>query len=203
MNLKSPNLESSNKVGLVIRSTGSWYDVRTGGGHILQCRLKGKFKIANLKVTNPIAVGDKVLYEIEDEIENTGIIFEILERENYIIRQSVHKAVHGHILAANIDQAILIVTLAMPRTSLGFMDRFLVTAEAFRIPTVLIFNKLDILSDEGIEIQRTLSTLYESLGYACFFTSAEQKIGIEDFSNLLKNKVSLLAGHSGVANLRS
>jgi ribosome biogenesis GTPase / thiamine phosphate phosphatase len=186
------------KIGLVIRSTGSWYDIRTEGEHVLQCRLKGKFKIAGLKVTNPIAVGDRVLYEIEDENRNTGMIYEILLRKNYIIRQSVHKSAHGHILAANLDQAILIVTLAMPRTSLGFIDRFLVTAEAFRIPTVLIFNKLDILTDEAIEYQKELSECYEKLGYPCYFTSAEQKIGIEEFRNLLANKISLLAGHSGV-----
>ncbi len=184
--------------GLVMRSTGSWYEVRTQEGHILQARLKGKFKIKGLKVTNPIAVGDKVIYEVEDEKENTAIISDILPRENYIIRQSVHKTAHGHLLATNIDQAILIVTLTFPRTSLGFIDRFLVSAESFRIPTTLIFNKLDMLDAESIEYQTTLADLYSSLGYPCYFTSALAGEGVEDFKNILKNKVSLLSGHSGV-----
>lgn len=181
-----------------MRSTGSWYEVRTKEGDVLQCRLKGKFKIKDLKVTNPIAVGDKVAYEIENETENTGIIYEILPRENYIIRQSVHKAAHGHLLATNLDQAVLIATLTFPRTSLGFIDRFLVTAEAFRIPTVLVFNKLDILDNEMIAYQQELADLYESLGYQCLFTSAINNIGVDTFRDLLKGKVSLLSGHSGV-----
>ncbi|RYU95190.1 ribosome small subunit-dependent GTPase A [Emticicia agri] len=181
-----------------MRSTGSWYEVRTEEGHILQCRLKGKFKIKDLKVTNPIAVGDKVAYEIENETENTAIIYDILPRENYIIRQSVHKTAHGHLLATNLDQAILIATLTFPRTSLGFIDRFLVTAESFRIPTVLVFNKLDILDDEMIAYQEALADLYESLGYKCLFTSAINNIGVDTFNELLKGKVTLLSGHSGV-----
>lgn len=185
-------------IGLVMRSTGSWYDVRMEDGHILQCRLKGKFKIKDLKVTNPIAVGDKVEFDIENETENTGIINDILPRENYIIRQSVHKAAHGHLLATNLDQAILIATLTFPRTSLGFIDRFLVTAESFRIPTVLVFNKLDILDAEQIDYQKYLADLYEGLGYKCIFTSAIQGDGIDELKALLDKKVSLLAGHSGV-----
>ncbi|WP_435357631.1 ribosome small subunit-dependent GTPase A [Emticicia sp. SJ17W-69] len=181
-----------------MRSTGSWYEVRTKEGHILQCRLKGKFKIKGLKVTNPIAVGDKVVYEIEDETHNTGIISDILPRENYIIRQSVHKSAHGHLLATNIDQAVLIATLTFPRTSLGFIDRFLVAAESFRIPTVLIFNKLDLLDNEQIVYQKELTELYESLNYPCLFTSAINGNGITEFYDILKGKVSLIAGHSGV-----
>lgn len=188
----------SQKIGLVMRSTGSWYEVRTEEGHILQCRLKGKFKIKDLKVTNPIAVGDKVAYEIESETENTATIYDILPRENYIIRQSVHKAAHGHLLASNLDQAVLIVTLTFPRTSLGFIDRFLVAAESFRIPTFLVFNKYDMLGDEQITYQTELADLYESLGYHCLFTSAINNIGVDAFNELLKGKVSLIAGHSGV-----
>ncbi len=188
----------SQSIGLVMRSTGSWYDVRSNEGDILQCRLKGKFKIAGLKVTNPIAVGDKVVFEIEDENRNTGIISDILPRENYIIRQSVHKSAHGHLLATNLDQAVLIATLTFPRTSLGFIDRFLVASESFRIPTILIFNKLDLLNDEQIAYQQQLTKLYESLNYPCIFTSAIDGNGVEDFVNILKGKVSLLAGHSGV-----
>ncbi len=131
--------------GIVIKSTGSWYDVLTQNKHILQCRLRGKFKIKGLKVTNPLAVGDRVTIVLEDEVENTGIITDILPRENYIIRKSTHKTQIGHIIAANIDQAMLVATLVFPRTSLGFIDRFLVSAESFRIPATIIFNKTDLL----------------------------------------------------------
>lgn len=188
----------SQKIGLVMRSTGSWYEVRTTEGSILQCRLKGKFKIKDLKVTNPIAVGDKVAYDLENETENTGIIYDILPRENYIIRKSVHKTAHGHLLASNIDQAVLIVTLTFPRTSLGFIDRFLVSAESFRIPTVLVFNKLDVLTEEQVAYQEELADLYEGMGYRCLFTSATNNIGVDAFEEVLEGKVSLIAGHSGV-----
>lgn len=188
----------SQNIGLVMRSTGSWYDVRSNEGTIMQCRLKGKFKIKGLKVTNPIAVGDKVVYEMEDEVRNAGIISDILPRENYIIRQSVHKTAHGHLLATNLDQAVLIATLDFPRTSLGFIDRFLVAAESFRIPTVLVFNKLDLLSEEQVSYQHELTELYESLNYKCIFTSAIDGTGVNEFADILKGKVSLLSGHSGV-----
>jgi len=188
----------SKNIGLVMRSTGSWYDVRSIEGTIMQCRLKGKFKIKGFKVTNPIAVGDKVVYELEDEVRNAGIISDILPRENYIIRQSVHKTAHGHLLATNLDQAILIATLDFPRTSLGFIDRFLVAAESFRIPTVLVFNKLDLFKEEQIAYQHELTELYESLNYKCIFTSAVDGTGVDDFFNNLKGKVSLISGHSGV-----
>ena len=188
----------SQNIGLVMRSTGSWYDVRSNEGTIMQCRLKGKFKIKGFKVTNPIAVGDKVVYELEDEVRNAGIISDILPRENYIIRQSVHKTAHGHLLATNLDQAVLIATLDFPRTSLGFIDRFLVAAESFRIPTVLVFNKLDLLNAEQIAYQNELTELYESLNYKCIFTSAVDGTGVDDFFNILQGKVSLISGHSGV-----
>jgi len=188
----------SQNIGLVMRSTGSWYDVRSNEGTIMQCRLKGKFKIKGFKVTNPIAVGDKVVYELEDEVRNAGIISDILPRENYIIRQSVHKTAHGHLLATNLDQAVLIATLDFPRTSLGFIDRFLVAAESFRIPTVLVFNKLDLLNEEQIAYQNELTELYESLNYKCIFTSAVDGTGVDDFFNILQGKVSLISGHSGV-----
>jgi ribosome biogenesis GTPase len=185
--------------GLVIRSTGSWYEVRDErDGHIWQCRLKGKFKTMGLKVTNPIAVGDIVCFEIEDENENSGIIYEILPRVNYVVRASVHKTAHAHLIAANVDQAILIATLVFPRTSLGFMDRFLVAIESFRIPGVIIFNKQDLLNDAAIEFQTELMNLYTSLGYTCLATTAVTGEGLEDFSQLLRGKVSLLSGHSGV-----
>jgi ribosome biogenesis GTPase len=173
--------------GMVIRSTGSWYDVLSQDRLVYQCRLRGKFKIKGLKVTNPIAVGDQVKFDIEDKIASQGIITHILPRVNYIIRKSVHKSAFGHILAANIDQAVLLVTLAFPRTSLGFIDRFLVTAESFRIPVVLVFNKIDLLDE-----------LYESIGYKSLFTSVWKGEGIEAFKQELSLKKSLLAGHSGV-----
>ncbi len=182
----------------MIRSTGSWYDVRDNDGHIYRARLKGKFKIKGLKVTNPIAVGDRVQFEVEDEIENTAIIIDIEPRENYIIRQSVHKTAHGHILAANVDQAVLLATLTMPRTSLGFIDRFLVTAEAFRIPTTIVFNKADILNDDGLAYQQEIIDLYEKIGYNCLITAALEGTGVDEFKALLDNKVTLLSGHSGV-----
>ncbi|WP_420148911.1 ribosome small subunit-dependent GTPase A [Spirosoma sp.] len=184
--------------GLVIRSTGSWYDVRNADGHIFQGRLKGKFKIKGLKVTNPIAVGDRVTFEVEDEAENTAIITDIAPRENYIIRQSVHKTAHGHILAANLDQAVLLATLTLPRTSLGFIDRFLVSAESFRIPTTIVFNKTDILNDEGLSYQQEIMDMYEQIGYQCLSTSATEGEGVDAFRQLLDHKVTLLSGHSGV-----
>lgn len=184
--------------GLVVRSTGSWYEVLTTDKHIWQCRLKGKFKIKGLKTSNPIAVGDKVKFEVEDVIENTGIIFEIEPRENYIIRKSVHKTGHGHILAANLDQAVIIVTLNYPRTSLGFLDRFLVSAESFRIPVTIVFNKVDLLSEEEKDYLADLAAMYEAIGYPCVFTSAIQNIGIAEFSHVLSGKITLLSGHSGV-----
>ena len=182
-----------------MRSTGSWYDVRDEqSGHIWQCRLKGKFKIKSLKVTNPIAVGDRVWYEVEGMTENTGLIMDIAPRDNYMVRQSVHKTAHAHLLAANVDQAVLIATLVFPRTSLGFIDRFLVTAESFRIPGVLIFNKQDLLSDDFVAFQQELIDLYESLGYRCLTTTAISGEGLEELRRLLHGKVSLLSGHSGV-----
>ncbi|WP_421826692.1 ribosome small subunit-dependent GTPase A [Larkinella sp.] len=186
------------QTGLILRSTGSWYEVRNTDGHIYRARLKGKFKIQGLKVTNPIAVGDRVRFDLEDELENTVVITDIEPRDNYIIRKSVHKTGHGHILAANLDQAVLIVTLAFPRTSLGFIDRFLVTSESFRIPTTLVFNKADILKDEALDYQREIIDLYENIGYHCLETSATEGENVAVFRNLLDQKISLLAGHSGV-----
>lgn len=186
------------QTGLILRSTGSWYDIRNADGHIYQGRLKGKFKIKGLKVTNPIAVGDRVRFDVEDEVENTAIITDIEPRENYIMRQSVHKTAHGHMLAANLDQAVLLATLAMPRTSTGFIDRFLVSAESFRIPTTVVFNKADILTEDGLAFQQEIIELYKSIGYPCLVTSATGGVGVDAFRALLDGKVTLLAGHSGV-----
>jgi ribosome biogenesis GTPase / thiamine phosphate phosphatase len=188
----------SQKKGIVFRSTGSWYEVRDENRIMYQCRLKGKFKIQNLKVTNPIAVGDVVGFEVEEEDKLTGIINEIEPRKNYVIRQSVHKTAHGHLIATNLDQALLIVTLAFPKTSLGFIDRFLVSTEAFRIPTILVFNKIDLADDDDRELHESLMYLYQSLGYKCILSSTITGEGLDTLKELLNNKSSLFSGHSGV-----
>ena len=150
------------KNGIVLRSTGSWYEVlNLEEDQIYTCRLRGKLKLKGTKVTNPIAVGDRVKLEIEDTFEKKGLIFEVVPRNNYIIRKSPHKTNHGHIIAANIDQAILIATLVYPRTSLGFIDRFLVAAESFRIPAVVAFNKKDILNDDLIGLFEVFKLMYD------------------------------------------
>jgi ribosome biogenesis GTPase len=185
--------------GLVIRSTGSWYDVRDAeDGHIFQCRLKGKFKIKGLQTSNPLAVGDRVRFEVEDRAENTGIVVAIEPRENYIARASVHKTAQAHLLAANLDQAVLIVTLDFPRTSLGFIDRFTVSAESFRIPVVLVFNKLDLLDDDARAQQDEVAALYERIGYQTLQTSTLTGEGVAELDAVLAGKVTLLSGHSGV-----
>ncbi|MGD1890421.1 MAG: ribosome small subunit-dependent GTPase A [Cyclobacteriaceae bacterium] len=184
--------------GVVMKSTGSWYSVLSEDGQIYPSRLRGKFKIKGLKVTNPVAVGDKVIIEQEDEAENTAVITNILPRENYIIRKSTRKAYHGHILATNLDQAILIVTLDFPRTSLGFIDRFLVSAESFRIPALLVFNKTDLLDDDQLEFQAAIMDLYERVGYPSLVISAMNADDIQQLQERLNGKVSLFSGHSGV-----
>lgn len=180
-----------------MKSTGSWYQVRVAE-HTYACRLRGKFKIKGLKVTNPIAVGDRVTVEIEDPQENTGIITDILPRENYILRKSTRKAHHGHMLAANLDQAILVATLVFPRTSLGFIDRFLVSAESFRIPAVVLFNKADLLSEEQRMLQSELMELYSAIGYRCLSVSALSEDSLPPVREIIHGKVSLFSGHSGV-----
>lgn len=185
--------------GLVIRSTGSWYEIMADSDkHVWKGRLKGKFKIKGLQTSNPLAVGDRVMFTIEDTVENTVIIYEIEQRENYIIRKSVHKTAQGHILAANLDQAVIIATLNYPRTSQGFIDRFLVSAESFRIPVTIVFNKVDLLSEEEKDELADMAAMYEEIGYPCIFTSVPENIGIDGFRDLLKDKISLVSGHSGV-----
>jgi len=153
--------------GLVIKSTGSWYQIQTESGDIVACRIQGKFRLKGIKTTNPIAVGDWVDVELEPDQE-TGIITQLHERKNYIIRKSVNLSKQAQIIAANLDQAFLVVTLASPRTSLGFIDRFLVTAEAYEVPAKIIFNKLDLFSDEGLEILAAYKQIYTQLGYTCY-----------------------------------
>ena len=187
-----------NKTGRVIKSTGSWYLVRVGEEDI-QARLRGKFKQDNLKLTNPIAVGDYVELALEQN-QATAVISSIPPRENYIIRKSTRKTNFSHILASNIDQAFLIITLRSPRTSLGFIDRFLVSTESFRIPTTLVVNKMDIVKKElDLEFLQDIKEIYEPLGYPVRTISATEEEGLEeDFKQLLQGKTTLFSGHSGV-----
>ena len=183
--------------GLVTKSTGSWYSVIAENGERYECRIKGKLRIKGIVSTNPVAVGDIVTFELEPDQE-TGVISKIEVRKNYIIRKSINLSKQAHIIAANMDQAFLIVTLASPRTSLGFIDRFLVTAEAYHIPAALIFNKLDLFSDEGLEILEDFMAIYGNIGYPCYAVSANEGTNIGIIENLLKDKTTLFSGHSGV-----
>jgi ribosome biogenesis GTPase len=184
--------------GLIIRSTGSWYEIRSESGKVFSGRLKGKFKLNGPKTSNPIAVGDWVMFFIEDEANQTVVIEEISPRTNYLIRKSVHKTGQGQLLAANVDQAIFIMTYKFPKTSLGFLDRFLVTAEAFRIPVQIVFNKMDLLTEEEKDQVFEWAGLYQELGYGILFTSIPNNEGIDDFKEMFQGKVSLMSGHSGV-----
>lgn len=183
--------------GLVTKSTGSWYQVLGPDNVRYECRIKGKFRTHGIKSTNPVAVGDWVEFELEPGQQN-GVINELEPRKNYIIRKSVNLSKQTQIIGANLDQAILVVTLASPATSTGFIDRFLVTAEAYSIPAVLIFNKLDLFSDEGLELLAEFMALYEQLGYPCYAVSALVGEHIEEVRALLKDKTTLVSGHSGV-----
>ena len=181
--------------GVVVKSTGSWYSVLTNDGVQLDCRMRGKFRIQGLKSTNPVAVGDRVLLDLNGE---DYLISKILERKNYIIRKSVNLSKQVHIIAANIDQAFLIVTLASPTTSVGFIDRFLVTAEAYQIPTVLVFNKVDLYDEFDREYHDEIVQMYTNSGYECIETSALDQMNIDLLTTKMTAKVTLLSGHSGV-----
>lgn len=183
--------------GTVIKSTGSWYHVLAENNQKYECRLKGNFRLKGQKNTNPVTVGDHVEIEVEANTNN-AVITSIEERKNYIIRKATNLSKQTHIIASNIDQAILVVTLAYPRTSTGFIDRFLVTGEAYGIPVVIVFNKADIYEGAGMEIVKELAKVYEKAGYKTLFTSALNKTGINELKEIMKNKVSLISGHSGV-----
>lgn len=183
--------------GLVTKSTGSWYQVLTNDGQKYDCRIKGIFRTKGITTTNPIAVGDRVDFEMEPE-QGTAVITKLHPRKNYIIRKSVNLSKQAQIIAANLDQALLIVTLASPRTSLGFIDRFLVTAEAYDVPAALVFNKLDLFSDEGLEILADYKAIYENIGYPCYEVSALNGTNVDQVSAIIKGKMTLFSGHSGV-----
>ena len=180
--------------GLVLRSTGSWYDVLSEDGKNMKCRVRGKLRLEGIKETNPIAVGDHVIFDVEN---GEGIIHSIVDRKNHIVRQSVKKTGHSHVIAANIDQAMILATLIQPRTSLGFIDRFLVAAESFRIPQIIVFNKRDLLDTKMLQEQHELMMLYGRIGIRCIEISALDENQLE-IRNQLEGKITLLAGHSGV-----
>jgi len=181
---------------LVVKSTGSWYLVRTSSGELLECRLKGKIRLDDRKTTNPIAVGDIVDYQTDKDGSNQ--ITHIHERKNYIIRKSINLSKQAHIIASNLDQAVLVATLVAPRTSLGFIDRFLLTAEAYGITAKIVFNKKDVLDKEMLALQQEIIDLYTFIGYECFLISSFDLADIELLKTVLKDKTSLIAGHSGV-----
>ena len=180
------------KKGLVIKNTGSWYTVLLDDGLTADCKVKGNFRIKGIRSTNPVAVGDRVT--VNDE----GWITEIEDRRNYIIRKSINLSKQSHILAANVDQALLIVTVAKPETSTTFIDRFLASAEAYRVPVILIFNKVDLLNADEQRYQQLMVQLYETIGYECRIVSAETGEGVEELRPLLEGKITLLSGNSGV-----
>lgn len=183
--------------GIVIKSTGSWYEVKAADGSILHCRLKGVFRLDESKDTNPVAVGDKVAV-IREASEDGWVIEAIYTRNNYIVRSSPKHKGARQIIAANLDQCVLVVTMGNPRTSTGFIDRFLLTAEAYHIPTVLVFNKQDMLDVKGKKKQEYVSEIYKRIGYKVLFVSALERQHLEEVRALLKDKTSLIAGHSGV-----
>lgn len=183
--------------GIITKSTGSWYLVRLEDTRIVPCKLKGNLRMKGIKTTNPVAVGDHVELDYSPN-ERIGVIKKILKRRNYIIRKSTKLSKISHIIAANIDQAFLIATLILPRTSTGFIDRFLVTAEAYHIPAGIIFNKIDLYDDALARQHEELVRLYQGIGYLCFGTSAVTGQGLDELSSALKGNTTLLSGHSGV-----
>ncbi|MBR4783067.1 MAG: ribosome small subunit-dependent GTPase A [Bacteroidaceae bacterium] len=182
--------------GLVIKNTGSWVDVRTDGGEVVRCKVKGNFRLKGIRSTSPVVVGDYVTFERNSE--GTAFINDIRDRRNYIIRKSINLSKQSHILAANVDVCLLVVTLREPVTSIVFIDRFLATAEAYSIPVSIIINKVDLLSAEEKEEAERLAKLYSDIGYHTLITSVTKRLGLESLPDLLKDKTALLAGNSGV-----
>ena len=182
--------------GLVIKNTGSWYTVKTDDGQLIESKIKGNFRLKGIRSTNPVAVGDHV--EIITNQEGTAFISAIEDRRNYIIRKSPNLSKQSHILAANVDQALLVVTVNYSQTSTTFIDRFLASAEAYSVPVILVFNKHDLLSEEELHYEKMMCTLYETVGYKCVEISAETGEGVEQLFPILKDKITLLSGNSGV-----
>ena len=182
--------------GLVVKNTGSWYTVLTDDGQLIESKVKGNFRLKGIRSTNPVAVGDRV--ELVANAEGTAFITAIEDRRNYIIRRSQNLSKQSHIIAANVDQAFLVVTVDFPQTSTTFIDRFLASAEAYRVPVVLVFNKTDLLDADLLRYQQMMMALYENIGYHCLAISAETGEGIEALRPLLQQKITLLSGNSGV-----
>jgi len=184
--------------GVVYKSTGSWYTVKDEAARIWSARMKGVFKIDDITSTNPVSVGDKVEIEVENEIEHTALIAKIYDRRNYINRQSPRVKHHHHIVAANIDLSILLATLKEPRTSQGFIDRFLVTSEMYHVPAIIVFNKADLHKKKEDEKFQRMKTMYRDVGYRIFLISVKENEGVDELTEHLKNKTTLISGHSGV-----
>jgi ribosome biogenesis GTPase / thiamine phosphate phosphatase len=185
--------------GLVYKSTGSWYTIKTSEADFIECRIKGKFRIKGIKSTNPIAVGDIVDYDLEESSDvTTGTITNIHERKNYIVRKSVNLSHQMHIIASNLDYVFLLITINNPPTTCNFIDRFLVTAEAYGIESILVFNKIDTLDEASLNEQLYMQHIYQEIGYKCLRISSTQNIGIEELKTIMINKVTMFSGHSGV-----
>jgi ribosome biogenesis GTPase / thiamine phosphate phosphatase len=183
----------------IYKSTGSWYLAKDENGHVWRCRIKGKMKIdKTITSTNPIAVGDEVMAEVEDKKENTAIISTVKNRKNYIIRVSPHNKNQKHIIASNLDMALLIGSIKSPRTSLGFIDRFLITAEMYGVKPILIFNKMDLLDEDDMQVLDHYKSIYEAIGYEIYAVSAQENIGMDVIEKLIDGKQTLFTGHSGV-----
>ena len=182
--------------GLVIKNTGSWYQVKTEEGRLVECKIKGNFRLKGIRSTNPIAVGDNV--QIIMNQEGTAFICEIEDRKNYIVRRSSNLSKQSHILAANLDQCLLVVTVNYPETSTIFIDRFLASAEAYRVPVKLVFNKIDAYSEDELRYLEALITLYTQIGYPCLKISARNGDGLEEVKQALEGNITLFSGHSGV-----
>jgi ribosome biogenesis GTPase len=183
--------------GVVLKSTGSRYKILFGEGIVLECSIKGKLRIKELRTTNPIAVGDNVMFEL-DKKNNSGIITEVLDRRNYILRKASNLSKHSQIIAANIDQVFLMITIILPETPVEFIDRFLITAEAYRVPAKIIINKTDIYGTDEMEKLEYLEAMYNKIGYECIRLSLYDKTNLEVLKLLMKDKISLISGNSGV-----
>ncbi|ENA1797144.1 ribosome small subunit-dependent GTPase A [Flavobacterium psychrophilum] len=185
--------------GIVYKSTGSWYTVKSLQGHFTECRIKGKFRMKGIKSTNPIAVGDVVDYDLDENSDVvTGTITKIHDRKNYIVRKSVNLSHQMHIIASNLDYVFLLITINNPPTTTNFIDRFLVTAQAYGIETILVFNKIDTYNEAMLDEQLFMQYIYQEIGYKCLRVSSTEGKGIEELKNIMKNKVTMFSGHSGV-----